>query len=657
MAELLLDYLKLEGVDVLFGVPGGAIIFILEQLRERRAEFDFVICRHETGAAYIADGYYRTTGKLGVVLTTAGPSAINALTGSMNAEAGNSAVLTITGEVPEQYFGKGYLQEGVDAHLNVAAVYANAIGSSAIIPSASSFQTLVERALRAALSRPRRASHLSIPNDVAGQPVEPKKTPGGPDAGIPFPSSPANYRTSPSGADPALMAEAFAALAGARKPLVFLGNGTREALRDGARRERFEAFVTRYAIPVMTTPDGKGVFPESHPMSLRNYGMTGCAWPDLYIGATDGGEPGPDHFDALVVIGSSLGELATSPTAMRHYDKGLIPAGPLIQIDLDQSVIGRSFPTTLGIVGDAAAAIDQLCTLAGTREPGDGTDRRRHAIGALKESTPPFEYPAEREGSAVPLHPAAAMRVLNEAMRDGHIFIDAGNCVGWSLNNIVIDPPTQFHIALGMGPMGFAVGAVVGGKIGAPDKDCVAVVGDGAFMMHGAEISTAAQNKVGAVWIVLYDDDLAMVSQGMGALFPPPGDWRETYRLGAPDLVKFSEGLGADAVAVTQDDGPDAMREASRRRCSAPASTPSRRWSSSTSIPGRCRNMAGRPSAPGPDRRPTNRPGSRSRRRSRPTGGDGGPRRSTSCPTKPGTYSTSRSSGPASAASTPACDC
>jgi acetolactate synthase-1/2/3 large subunit len=147
-------------------------------------------------------------------------------------------------------------------------------------------------------------------------------------------------------------------------------------------------------------------------------------------------------------------------------------------------------------------------------------------------------------------------------MSSGHIFIDAGNCVGWSLNNLVVNPPLAYHSALDMGPMGFGVCAVVGAKIAAPDETCLAIVGDGAFMMHAAEVSTAAAHRVGAIWVVLYDNDLAMVSQGMGQLFPPAADWEDYYALGAPDLVKVAEGFGADAVAITQTQTPAVFSEA-----------------------------------------------------------------------------------------------
>jgi acetolactate synthase-1/2/3 large subunit len=120
----------------------------------------------------------------------------------------------------------------------------------------------------------------------------------------------------------------------------------------------------------------------------------------------------------------------------------------------------------------------------------------------------------------------------------------------------------RYESALAMGPMGFASGAVVGAKLGKPDKACVAIIGDGAFMMHGAEVSTAAQNGIGAIWVVLADDDLAMVSQGMDQLVPKLAPWSKSYRLGAPDLELFARGLGATAVSITREEGPDRFRSA-----------------------------------------------------------------------------------------------
>ena len=560
VAQLLLEYLKLEEATTIFGIPGGAAIYIIDELKKQDATFDFVVCRQETGAAYMAHGYAWAGGGLGVVLTTSGPAAANALSGTVNADASGCPLLTITGEVPEKTFGKGYLQEGIDAGLDIDTVYRNAVSYSAVISSESNAATLIEQALRVARSQPSRAAHVSIPNDVAGACVTDPTNKTNPYT-IWFPDAPTRYRTVPRGTDADAVKLALGDLARATRPLLFLGNGARLALSDGDRMARFTQLVHDLALPVVTTPDAKGIFPETHVLSLRNYGLCACAWPDVYLAPG-----GPDQFDALMVLGSSLGELATTVVYGDQYSKNLLPTEHFIHVDLDEGVIGRNFPVTRGIVGDVGATIDVLCRAAS----GDSSDlasttaSRRELIAGIKTASP-FADPEGRDSVNTPTHPAALMRVINETMTSGHIFIDAGNCVGWSLNNLVVEPPLQYHSALDMGPMGFGVCAVVGAKIAAPDETCLAIVGDGAFMMHAAEVSTAAAQGVegvGAIWVVLYDNDLAMVSQGMGGLFPPSSDWTDYYALGGPDLVQVAQGFGADAVAITQQQGPGDFQQA-----------------------------------------------------------------------------------------------
>jgi acetolactate synthase-1/2/3 large subunit len=566
VAELLLEYLALEGVAKLFGIPGGACIYLMEALKEQRDRFEFVISRHETGAAYMADGYARVTGGLGVVITTSGPSATNALTGMMNAQAANVPVMLITGEVAEQYFGRGFLQEGVDARLNIDAIFQSALEYSAMVTNQNNFQALFQQALRDAQSLPQRAVHVSLPNDVAGAPMRVAVPAGSGEnpTRVRFPGSVDEYRPASESTDPHRVELTLDELLRADRPLIFLGNGCRRALQDARRLEAFTAFVERFSVPVMTTPDAKGIFPESHPLSLRNYGLAGCSWPDLYMKGDMKGDAERKPYDALLVIGSSLGELSTTVVAADQYSSVLMPAGPFVQVDLDRSVIGRDFPVTRGIVAEAGATIDLMCRLAESRTPAPSD--RRASIDALKADNAPWASDDARNSESAPLNPAAMMRVINECMSAGHIFIDAGNCVGWSLNDLVIDPPLHYQSALAMGPMGFGVAAVVGAKLGAPDQDCLAIVGDCAFMMHGAEVSTAAQHNVGAVWVVLNDNDLGMVSQGMalltGAYPPSEPSWKGYYALGAPDLAKFAEGLGADAFTIAPTDGAAAMKMA-----------------------------------------------------------------------------------------------
>ncbi len=551
VAALLLDYLELEGATTVFGVPGGALIYVMDELKRRHQTFNFVISRHETGAGYIAHGYAVVTGGLGVVFTTSGPSATNAVTAAMNAQSANCSVLTITGEIPQQFSGQGYLQEGVDARLDISVIFRNAVEYSAIVSHESNFTTLFTQALRSARSLPNRASHISLPNNVAGSCVtgNNKAKP----YQIPFPTSPSAYRTLASSTDVERVRLTFEELAASTRPLLFLGNGARVALADQQRMQRFTQFVERYAVPVMTTPDAKGIFPESHPMSLRNFGMTACCWPELYMLPVDD----PNHFDTMVVLGSNLGELATSDAATDQYSRTLIPTTNFVQVDLDDSVMGREYPVTRGIVGEIGATIDALCDIASRHKPDmQRAEARRQLMAEITGDHSPFANPEYRDSNASPINPAALVRVINQTVTDGHVFIDAGNCVGWSLHYMAIDPPVRYHSALGMGPMGFGVGAVIGGKLGASDKTCVALVGDGAFMMHAAEVSTAAQQGIGAIIVVLYDNDLAMVSQGMADLFPGDKPWAQYYQLGAPDLVKVAEGFGADAVAIMPNEGP-----------------------------------------------------------------------------------------------------
>jgi acetolactate synthase-1/2/3 large subunit len=561
VATLFLEYLKLEGVSKVFGVPGGAIVYLLEALGKQRDQFDFVVCRHEGGAAFIAHGYSVATQGLGVVLTTTGPGAINALTGVINADECGASLLVVTGEVAQQYFGRGYLQAGIDARLDIGAIYRNSVQSSGFVTSEANFATVLEKALRDARSIPGSATHISIPADVAAQRV---LTPRGKDAQgnvrVLVPNSTERYRAAPGGTDTVKVGLALDALAAAQRPLLFLGNGCRDALREPSRMAAFTALVERFAFPVMTTPDAKGIFPESHSLSLRNYGISECLWPRSYM--TPEGSP---PYDALMVIGSSLGEFATSISAADFYSTTLEPSEHFIQVDLNQGVIGRNFPVTLGIVAEAGATIDALCSLAGGLPPPSGALSRLKLIAEIKKDPgSAFEDPAARASGAVPLNPAAIVAVINEEVDEGHIFIDSGNCVGWSLHYMVIDPPVQYHIGLAMAPMGSAV-AAIGAKMGAPEQTCVAITGDGAFLMHGTELSTAAQHGVGAVFVVLYDNDLGMVTQAMGLWFPPAEQWQGPYRLGAPDLVKFSKSLGAQATLVTATQGTAEFRTALRR--------------------------------------------------------------------------------------------
>jgi acetolactate synthase-1/2/3 large subunit len=532
VVQVMLRYLELEEATDVFGIPGGALMNILDELKAQDDTFTYHVCRQETGAAYIAHGYARVSGKLGVVIVTSGPGATNALTGSMNAHAAHVPLLTITGEVSQEYFGRGYLQEGIDSALDVAGVYRNAVGWSEIISSQTDFETLFAAALRAAFHSRRQAVHVSIPNNIAVENT----------GKISLPETTKNYRADSPFVDRAGVRAAIAAIAVARRPMLMLGNGCRRPLQNDALRTAFTEAVEALSVPVMTSPDAKGIFPESHPWSLRNYGMAGCEWPRYYLHPPDG-----EQYDCLVVIGSDLGELATN-----KWDPLLIPTDTFIQMHNSQQVLARAFPITQGVVGDVGALLEEFVDAAdGVTVPNALSADRKAAVDHIKKTYSPFADPALRESDETPIAPPALIAAINSELPDkSHVFVDAGNCVGWCLNYFEIDPPRQIHSALAMGPMGFGVGAVIGGKIADPDAVCLAVVGDGAFMMQVAEIATAAQAKAGAIWVVLADHDLSMVSQGM-AHFEKDPSFLDYYKLDWKDLGEVARGFGAETYEVS----------------------------------------------------------------------------------------------------------
>lgn len=323
-----------------------------------------------------------------------------------------------------------------------------------------------------------------------------------------------------------------------------IGNLCRTPLGDDAALASLQYAVDHLSLPVMTSPDAKGIFPETHELSLRNYGLAACQWPQHYL--TD---PEEGQFDALLVIGSALGGLATYIS--RPFDPMLIPKGPLIHVHEDPTVLGRTFPMSLGVVGETGAVLQAFSAAAASVSVDKGVAAaRRQALETLKSTVPPFVDPDKRTSNAYPIKPQALARMVAEAVpAGGHIVVDAGNCVGWCLHEMVIDPPTRIHSALAMGPMGFATAAVVGMKLAAPTSTCIAVCGDGGFVMQVGEVATAAQYEIGAIWVVLADHDLTMVSQGMAALTGDPS-YEHYYTYGWNDLAAVAQGLGAAAFTA-----------------------------------------------------------------------------------------------------------
>jgi acetolactate synthase-1/2/3 large subunit len=238
----------------------------------------------------------------------------------------------------------------------------------------------------------------------------------------------------------------------------------------------------------------------------------------------------------------------------------LVPRGPLFHVDVDTAVFGRVFSPTTGIVAEAGWALDRLIQLGQALAPSRFVEARERLLREDVKSVPMWLGDSARQSTAHPVLPQRVMAELQGVLdrpsmldRGVNLFCDIGNSTGWAWHHLCIRPPHRAFFNTGMGSMGWASGAVLGGKLADPERFALALSGDGAFFMNGSEVSTAAQYRIPATWIVFQDDNMGMVTQGMNATHDSPDrrGWESYYRLGDSDLVNFAASLGADAYGVS----------------------------------------------------------------------------------------------------------
>lgn len=542
VADCVLAHLESEEVDAVFGIPGGNIASFQQALR-KHGGIKFVIASHEGGAAFMADGYARSTGKLGVCMVTAGPGATNALTGVASAHLDQVPLLAISGQVATDRYGLSAIQESNDVNgVNVTEVFRHSCASSTSIVDAQSFPRLLQRSLRIAQGLPGGAVHLSVPSNISRQRIE----------RVTLPASRGAFRTRPPVAAFEDMRSAFALLRTARRPLIFLGSGAREAL--GTHAEAFNAFVTQHGIPVATSLRGKGLFSEREPLSLGVLGMAGSKRAEAYL---------REGVDVMLVLGSRLGEWAS-----RSFHKYFNAIRHVIQVDVNPSSIGSFVPVHLPIVADVGSVVAGLCELGQMIGPSSGARVRERweQVLALKEPAVAVRAP-EGEGM---VKPQQLMAELDKHLGpDMDLYIDMGNCTGWATHCLHIAPPARIFYPCGLSSMGWSCGAVIGGKVGRPDRSALALIGDGSFLMNGTELATAARHRVGSVMLVLNDNFLGMVNHGERAQDCSIPLEDEFYGLGNPDLEAFSQSLGAKAYTVNAPGQLDALLPEVLRRADA----------------------------------------------------------------------------------------
>ena len=513
-----LELLEAEGVEYIFGVPGGPLTALFEALQER-GKIKLVLAKHEGGAAFMAASHARVRGGLAVCCGTTGPGATNALTGIASAHADSLPVLFLTGQVGTNVFGKGAIQESSSFGIDLVALFKPVTKLSAMFPSVDRIPDLMRTAIRTAKNGRPGAVHLNMPANFLRRPVQMKALRAAPQAVS-------------HAVDMAAIASTVELLMHARRPCLLAGHG----VELGGGADALLQFARAARVPVMTSPKGKGVFPETDPLSIGVLGFGGHERAEKYL---QSGE-----IDLLLVVGSSLNEFVTNAWTLP-----IAGAHKLVQIDIDATMIGRNYPVDVAVAGDAGAALREL-----TRRALEGAERmsKRDSgpLNLVRETTPRYLAEASITSDSVPLKPQRLMKELRQIMPDDALlFVDNGTSIIWGVHYFEIRQPRTFYIDLGLASMGAAVAGVVGGALAAPGRRSVALVGDAAFAMNGFEVHTAVDERLPIIWVVLNNNGHGMVRQGDQLM--RGRDLGASQFKHALDSASVARALGARGIRVT----------------------------------------------------------------------------------------------------------
>ncbi|HEY1697731.1 MAG TPA: thiamine pyrophosphate-binding protein [Polyangiaceae bacterium] len=472
--DVFVRYLKAEGVSHVFGIVGG-LLYPMFAAVEADPELTLVHVKHEEGAAFMADGFARTTRKLAVCAGTSGPGATNMLTGVACAFADGVPMLVITGQAASSALGKGAAQETPREDIDIVDMFRPVTKYSAMVTSAESLSHHLRRALRLALTGRPGPVHLNVPVDLWEKPSSEEWF------------DPQTYRPETRNFDRQSVQRAAEALLAAEHPVILAGTGVAIA---GAQ-DHLQALVDLIGARVATSPKAKGVFPEDDPASLGILGNAGHRDArETILG---------DAVDVLFTVGASLSETSTF-----NWTPKLRPSKTLIQLDVDVDRIGRNYPVDVALVGDAQAILVELVYHIHRRiRDGVLPASRWNEAPAPTRGDERYDDAEGRTSDRVPVGPARWRVDLQEVLPDDAIvFSDIGGHMLFNLHHLAIGRRQRFILNMGFGSMGHGTVAPIGAALANQGRPVFAIVGDGCFMMNGLELATAVEHDVPVIWIV-----------------------------------------------------------------------------------------------------------------------------------------------------------
>jgi acetolactate synthase I/II/III large subunit len=518
--EFVVDAIVREGIDHAFLVPGGLIDSFYPALCQTPG-ITPIVAAHEGGAAYMADGYARASGRFGLCFCIGGPGATNTVTALATAVSDESPLLLVTGEMATNLEGLGGFQDASPDGLDDISTLKTVSRLSLSIENPLVLRQHLLQALATMLGLTRGPVHLSVPVDVQQAQIEHKYLPS------------AAFLQSYEFASAAATQEIWKHLDGsAVKVAILAGAGTE---RDGGP-ELLRQFAEKYDVPVATTLRAKGVLPEDHPLSLGVFGYAGTR-PAIEALLSS-------SLDVLIVLGSGLNQRDTL-----FWNRDLRSCKTLVQVDKNPEHLGATYAVDLPIVGHCDTVLGQLLESPAASTASFAATRAKRTAWLENLRALPRLYDVENCASdAVPIHPARVIHELQQVMpRDTTLVIDSGAHRAFAGHYWQALGPRQYISATNIGPMGWAIPAGIGVKLARPEPPCVVVTGDGCMRMHGMELATAARYGVAVIYLVINNGALGNVYLRAKKMGPGPAEMTE---LPLHDWVAFGKSLGVEGWRV-----------------------------------------------------------------------------------------------------------
>ena len=516
-AEIICESLLREGVDTIFGYPGGAILPFYDALWSY-PQLRHILVRHEQSAAHAADGYSRVTGKVGVCVATSGPGATNLVTGIMGAKADSVPMVAITGQVARASLGSEAFQE-----CDICSIAASTTKKTFMVMNPNDLAETIREAFYVTQEGRPGPVLIDIPRDVQMELTD-VTFPDVVSASVPEVSEEASER----------LKEAARLINEAERPLIISGHGV---MTSGGNKEML-ALAEKSGIPVITTLLGLGSFPSGHPLSMGMLGMHGMYWSNLSV----------DQADLIVGVGMRFDDRVTGKVDT------FAPHARIIHMDIDPSQIGRNVPVEVAVVGDAKGLLQELTPMVNNTPHPDWMQ----FISNLKQDHPSLAIPPSDQ-----LQAQQVMTALDTLLREDEettIVTGVGQHQMWAAQYLTFNESDSFVSSGGLGAMGFELPAALGVQVAKPGTPVWAVAGDGGFQMTLQERVTLTEEKLPVKIALINNGYLGMVKQ-----------WQEMYYDGhlkavpvdGPDFIKLCEAYGVGALRVTeQEDVLPALRQA-----------------------------------------------------------------------------------------------